>query len=157
MSQRCCFMSHLYNFYYFCTYWIYIKKYDTNTIKQRILTSFWVLAHTKADWNTQHQTLQIPKVIERRLKKFIIIFPSEMCSRKIQTLPFLNQCQQTHLEISTQTITPGIHLSRSGDKIIVPSGNYLTASEVIEVQMVAVRYLVGFHSNPLVVSVMFSE
>ena len=62
-----------------------------------------------------------------------------MCSRRVQTLPFLNECQQTHLEQSSQTETSGFHNSKSGDRIVRPSGHYCTASEIVELQMVAVR------------------
>ena len=64
----------------------------------------------------------------------------EMWSRKIQTLPFLNEAQQTQNDQSSQTERSGFHLSKTGDRIIEASGHYQTASDYIDVQIVAVSF-----------------
>jgi hypothetical protein len=43
---------------------------------------------------------------------------AEKWSRKIQTVPFHNQTQQTHIEQSSQTDRPGVHQSKSGDRVV---------------------------------------
>ena len=63
-----------------------------------------------------------------------------MWSRKIQTLPFLNEAQQTQNDQSSQTERSGFHLSKTGDRIIEASGHYQTASDYIDVQIVAVSF-----------------
>lgn len=92
----------------------------------------------KRTWSEKYEGETFALIFLLRLTNWLF---SDCFSRGSQTFPKTSKMMQTSKEISTQTPTPGIHISSKNDKIIVPSSKYRTSAEFRIIQMRAVSLL----------------